>query len=199
MSGAEHSLSYHRSFGLSSTFFDFFQNLFSEDVGNILFGKGEVSEAVSLMSPDNTSDGWLKKKWKIINGIRYLIKGGNSFNNQEPFNEIVATKLYQRILDQQEYVSYELIQENGMYYSACPTMVNTDEELVSAYYIDRVIKQRGNDSLYIHFLLRISRKSLNEIKIKKLITITPKFLCIVIYCYRVWAGNGCRPDAVLQG
>lgn len=29
MFGAEHSLSYHRSFGLSSTFFDFFQNLFS--------------------------------------------------------------------------------------------------------------------------------------------------------------------------
>lgn len=31
-------------------------------------------------------------------------------------------------------------------------MINTFEELVSAYYIDRTIKQRGNDSLYKHFL-----------------------------------------------
>ena len=39
-----------------------------------------------------------------------------------------------------------------MFYSACPTMVNSSEELVSAYYIDRAIKQKGNDSLYKHFL-----------------------------------------------
>lgn len=31
-------------------------------------------------------------------------------------------------------------------------MVNADEELVSAYYINRAIVQRGNDSLYMHFL-----------------------------------------------
>ena len=37
----------------------------------------------------------------------------------------------------------------------------------------------------IHLFLRNYRESINKIKIKKLITITPKFLCIVIYCYRV--------------
>ena len=41
---------------------NFFQNAFSDDVGNILFGHGSSSGRVSLMSPDNTSDGWLKKK-----------------------------------------------------------------------------------------------------------------------------------------
>ena len=107
---------------------------------------------LDIFSPDNSSDGNLKKKWKIINNTRYLIKGGNSFNNQEPFNELVATKLYERILEKQDYVPYELLHENDVYYSACPTMINTDEELVSAYYIDRMIKQRGNDSLCTHFL-----------------------------------------------
>ena len=121
----------------------------SEDMGKLLMGQINYSDDLDIFSPDNSSDGNLKKKWKIINGIRYLVKGGNSFNNQEPFNEIIATKLYERILKNEDYVPYELIQENGMYYSACPTMVNTDEELVSAYYIDRTIKQRGNDSLYI--------------------------------------------------
>ena len=131
---------------------NFFENDFSEDMGKLLMGQIHYSDDLDIFSPDNSSDGNLKKKWKIINNTRYLIKGGNSFNNQEPFNEIIATKLYKRILKNEDYVPYELIQENGMYYSACPTMVNTNEELVSAYYIDRIIKQRGNDSLYIHFL-----------------------------------------------
>lgn len=130
---------------------NFFENDFSEDMGKLLMGQIHYSDDLDIFSPDNSSDGNLKKKWKIINNTRYLIKGGNSFNNQEPFNEIIAIKLYKRILKNEDYVPYELIQENGMYYSACPTMVNTNEELVSAYYIDRIIKQRGNDSLYIHF------------------------------------------------
>lgn len=42
---------------------NFFDNAFSDDIGNILFGKSSSSGKISLMSPDNTSDGWLKKKW----------------------------------------------------------------------------------------------------------------------------------------
>lgn len=131
---------------------NFFENDFSEDMGKLLMGQINYSENLDIFSPDNSSDGNLKKKWKIINSVRYLIKGGNSFNNQEPFNEIIATKLYERILEKQDYVPYELIQENDVFYSACPTMVTTNEELVSAYYIDRTIKQRENDSLYMHFM-----------------------------------------------
>ena len=52
---------------------NFFYNPFSADVGNVLFGQGS-SDAISLMSPDNTSDGWLKKKWAIMEGKRYLVR-----------------------------------------------------------------------------------------------------------------------------
>ena len=38
---------------------NFFENPFSEDVGSALFG-GQFSG--DFMSPDNTSDGWLRKK-----------------------------------------------------------------------------------------------------------------------------------------
>ena len=72
---------------------NFFENDFSEDMGKLLMGQINYSDDLDIFSPDNSSDGNLKKKWKIINGIRYLVKGGNSFNNQEPFNEIIATKL----------------------------------------------------------------------------------------------------------
>ena len=130
---------------------NFFENSFSEDTGQILMG-GTVSNKIDMFSPDNSSDGNLKKKWKIIDGKRRLIKSGNTFNNQEPFNEVVATALYERLLKREEYVPYRLIQENGKYFSCCETMVNTDEELVSAYYIDQQDKLRGSESLYEHYI-----------------------------------------------
>lgn len=144
---------------------NFFENDFSEDMGKLLMGQINYMNDLDIFSPDNSSDGNLKKKWKMINHTRYLIKGGNSFNNQEPFNEIVATGLYERILNKTDFVPYELIKENDVFYSACPTMVKSNEELVSAYYIDRSIKQKGNDSLYKHFLEACSNLQIPNAKL----------------------------------
>ena len=66
---------------------NFYHNDFSEDVGNILFGQIPERDSIDLVSPCNTSDGWLKKKWKILNGQRVLVKGGSGMAQQEPFNE----------------------------------------------------------------------------------------------------------------
>lgn len=131
---------------------NFFENDFSEDMGKILMGQIDYSDDLDIFSPDNSSDGNLKKEVEDNESNTLSCKRGNSFNNQEPFNEIVATRLYEKILNREEFVPYELIKENDKIFSVCPTMVNIDEELVSAYYIDRTIKQRGNDSLYSHFL-----------------------------------------------
>lgn len=38
---------------------NFFQNDFSEDIGKLLFGS--TLENIDLLSPDNTTEGWLKK------------------------------------------------------------------------------------------------------------------------------------------
>jgi len=63
--------------GLTWEYINFFENPFSEDIGNILFG-GKISdgklaiEQPNLISPDSTSDGQLKKRWKIIDGVRCL-------------------------------------------------------------------------------------------------------------------------------
>lgn len=121
-------------------------------MGRLLMGQVESSKGLNVFSPDNSSDGNLRKKWKIINGKRCLIKGGNTFNNQEPFNEIIATELYELILNQGEYVPYKLVQENEVFYSACETMVTVNEELVPAYYIDKMQKLRGSESLYEHYI-----------------------------------------------
>ena len=53
---------------------NFFENDFSEDVGKALFGTLDLQDisSLSLLSPDNTSDGWLRKKWIIDEGNRIL-------------------------------------------------------------------------------------------------------------------------------
>ena len=56
---------------------NFDHNDFSEDVDNILFGQIPERDSIDLVSPCNTSDGWLKRKWKILNGQRVLVKGGS--------------------------------------------------------------------------------------------------------------------------
>ena len=131
---------------------NFFTNDFSEDMGKLLMGEIDYTNSLDMFSPDNSSDGNLRKKWKIINGKRCLIKSGNTLNNQEPFNEVIATKLYERILNEGEFVPYWLIEENGIAYSCCETMVSENEELVPAFYIDTVKKLRGSESLYEHYI-----------------------------------------------
>lgn len=145
---------------------NFFTNDFSEDMGKLLMGEISCTDSLNMFSPDNSSDGNLRKKWKIINGKRYLIKSGNTLNNQEPFNEVIATKLYERVLDKDEFVSYYLIEESGISYSCCETMIGLDEELVPAFYIDATKKLRGSDSLYEHYIDVCTNLGIPEAKIK---------------------------------
>lgn len=131
---------------------NFFENPFSDDVGNALFGQAVEGGELNLLSPCNTSDGWLKKKWKILDGERVLIKSGSNPFQQEPLNEVLATSLHKR-LNRASYVPYSLIWENGFPYSVCPNMVTPDTELVSAYHIFRSRKKLNHHSFYEHFLL----------------------------------------------
>lgn len=73
---------------------NFFENPFSEDVGSALFG-GQFSG--DFMSPDNTSDGWLRKKWVIQNQKRVLLKSGSGESQQEPLNEVLANMICDRL------------------------------------------------------------------------------------------------------
>lgn len=130
---------------------NFFTNDFSSDMGKILLREINYSQDLDLFSPDNSSDGNLKKKWIILNNKRYLIKGGGTFN-QEPFNEVIATALYKRILNEEEYVPYTLFKENNTYYSSCPNMIDSNTELIPADYIDKLTKSKGSDSLYKHYI-----------------------------------------------
>ena len=129
---------------------NFFENPFSEDVGNILFGMRPASKAIDLLSPDNTSDGLLKKRWKIIDGTRCMIKGGSAPFYQEPLNEVFASMLMDRLGI--AHVPYRLMWINGLPYSVCPDFVTADAELVSAHHICKTLPRNPETSKYRHFL-----------------------------------------------
>lgn len=129
---------------------NFFENDFSDDVGNILFGQPATGD-VDLMSPCNTSDGWLKKKWKIIGSKRCLIKGGSNPYMQEPVNEVFGTRLHQR-LHCEKYVPYWLMTEKGIPYSVCENFIDPHTELVNAVSINRSMKKKSQFSSYEHFI-----------------------------------------------
>ena len=146
---------------------NFFENNFSDDMGNILFGKvssGEMilNDEISLMSPDNTSDGWLKKKWKIINGKRCLIKGGSGAIQQEPYNEVIASKIMERL--DVPHVKYSLIMEEEYPYSICEDFITPQTELISAWYVMQTEKKPNHISVYQHYVNCCEKLGIPKIK-----------------------------------
>lgn len=110
---------------------NFFENDFSPDVGNILFGKKASAKKINLFSPDNTSDGWLKKKWNIMEGKRCLVKGGSGVNRQEPYNEVFASLLMERL--SVPHVKYSLMMQEEEPYSVCEDFVGIRTELIRCW------------------------------------------------------------------
>ena len=129
---------------------NFFQHPFSDDIGDVLFGAPKRANALDFSSPDNTSDGYLKKRWKIIDGKRYLIKGGSNPFRQQPFNEVIATEIMARL--EIPHVPYRLIWNNAAPYSACEDFIDENTELIPAWRVMMIIKKSNSTSVYQHFV-----------------------------------------------
>lgn len=131
---------------------NFFENDFSEDVGKALFGTLDVQDlsSINFLSPDNTSDGWLKKKWIIDNGERILLKGGSGSVQQEPFNEVLASEICRRL--DIPHAEYSVIENEGRYYSACKDFITPQTELISAWHIKNSCRKNNNESEYMHLI-----------------------------------------------
>jgi len=130
---------------------NFFQNKFSADMGELLFGKEFADRSlINVMSPDNTSDGWLEKKWIIVGDKRILMKGSSGDYQQEPFNEVIACAVMMRL--EIPHVSYTLAFEGNKPYSLCETFVTTDTELIPSSHVTKTKPWMQDDSLHTHLL-----------------------------------------------
>jgi hypothetical protein len=128
---------------------NFFDNDFSTDIGNALFGKMKGIKEINFISPDNTSDGWLRKKWVISEGKRTLLKSGSRPYRQEPFNEVMVSALCRRM--NIPHIEYTLVLNQEEPLSACDNFIDRNTELISAWRIMLTQAIKKNDSRYVHF------------------------------------------------
>lgn len=136
---------------------NFFDNLFEDNDG--------------FNSPDYTTNGNYEKRWKIIDGDRYLIKAGSKIINQEPFNEVIATKLYERLLNENEFVKYSLIKDGTREVSMCKNFITKETELVPAWKVNEYFDYLENENSYEHYI-----RCLNILGIKNARTLIDKMI-----------------------
>jgi hypothetical protein len=141
---------YPEGSGLCWEDINFFDHPFADDVGNILFGKVPDKAELNLISPDNTSDGWLRKKWVVADGKRHLVKGGSNPAQQEPYNEILASAIMRRL--RIPHISYTLTMLDGYPYSVCDDFITAETELIPAWHIYQTQKKPNHVSIYQHYL-----------------------------------------------
>ena len=127
---------------------NFFHNSFSRDIGEAFFNPHSYKLNIDFMSPDNTSDGWLKKKWIIVDGKRCLVKTGSGPYFQEPFNEAIASLIMQK-LQLPDFVTYQLLEDEDQgWCSICDNFITSDTELISAYALNKAFATKNNVSFF---------------------------------------------------
>lgn len=130
---------------------NFFNNAFSHDFGDAFFNPSQDKKNISFMVPDNTSDGWLMKKWIIADGKRYLVKTSSAPYFQEAFNEVISSMLTNRL--NINGVPYNLMFDKSQgICSVCENFINQDTELVPAYALSKVMPRSSGMSNFEYYL-----------------------------------------------
>ena len=120
----------------------------------------ETSAKISLISPNNTTDGRLKKTWIIDDNKRYLLKGGYKSEVLQPFNEVLASMISKRLGF--NYVSYTLEIVKDKVVSKCECFIDKNTELVSAYQI--LYNNCDKDNAYETYIDLLEKKGIKDAK-----------------------------------
>ena len=143
---------------------NFFEHDFKDSkFTNATFSSGVDSSAkISLISPNNTTDGRLKKTWIIENNKRYLLKGGYKNEVMQPFNEVLASMICERLGF--NHIKYTIEVINGKVVSKCERFINTDTELIPAHQILYEIQKKEN--VYEEYIKILENKGINNVREK---------------------------------
>jgi excisionase family DNA binding protein len=141
---------------------NYFDSGYEEAFGNLMLsgslnsselgGKSCIDKPAITHSPDTATNGMLQKTWIRRGGKDYLIKGGLGNENREPFNEKLACKLLERLLEPDEFVSYSVVERNGRSYSSCENMVSCETELIPAADVMTAFAISGGRDLHTYYL-----------------------------------------------
>lgn len=117
-----------------------------------------------LRTPNNTTDGMLKKAWIIEDKTRYLLKGGYKNELLQPFNEVLASEICDRLGF--NHVTYTLDIYKDMVVSKCPCFINKDTELVTCYQIEKGIIRHNSVEDYEDYIKILENHNIKDARIK---------------------------------
>lgn len=139
---------------------NFFEHDFKDsEFVNATFSNNITSNTkISLISPNNTTDGRLKKTWIIENKKRYLLKGGYKKEVMQPFNEVLASMICERL--DFNHTKYTIDTVNNKIVSKCECFINTNTELVTAY---QILKNNcDKENAYETYINILERNGINN-------------------------------------
>ena len=118
----------------------------------------------SLKTPNNTTDGMLKKAWIIDGGTRYLLKGGYKNELLQPFNEVLASEICKRLGF--NHVSYSLDTYKDTVVSFCPCFITKDTELITCFQIRNDMLRNDNIKDYEEYINILEEHGISDARIK---------------------------------
>ena len=109
-----------------------------------------IVNASSLTTPNNTTDGMLRKAWIIENGIRYLLKSGYKNELLQPFNEVLASEICDRLGF--DHVKYTLDTYKDTVVSKCPCFITKNTELITCHQIRNNMDRNDSTKDYEEYI-----------------------------------------------
>ncbi len=125
---------------------------------------GIITNKKSLETPNNTTDGMLKKAWIIENKTRYLLKGSYKNEMLQPFNEVLASEICRRLGF--SHVTYTLSIYKDMIVSKCPCFINKDTELITCHQIMENMDRNNNLSDYENYIKVLEENGIFDARVK---------------------------------
>lgn len=151
---------------------NFYENDFSDELGLLLTDskKVDIDKNISKFSPSSSVNGEMKKKWIIKDGTRYLMKVNANDYGQQSVNEIIASRLHER-LGWMNYVIYEIekarVDDVEVPCSLNPLFTSTELELVSAYQLVKNYKIPNDTSNFEAMIQLATVYGIEEQEVRK--------------------------------
>ena len=123
-----------------------------------------IQNETSLKTPNNTTDGMLKKAWIIEDGTRYLVKGGYKNETLQPFNEVLATEICKRLGF--NHVEYTLDTYKDTVVSKCSCFITKDTELITCYQIRNNMKRHDSIEDYEEYIKKLESEGIKDVREK---------------------------------
>ena len=106
----------------------------------------------------------LKKAWIIEDGVRYLLKGGYKNEVMQPFNEVLASMICERLGF--SHVTYTLDIYKDMVVSKCPCFITKDTEFITAFQLRNDMERHGSTKDYEDYIQLLESHGIKDARIK---------------------------------